>query len=113
FWDTGTQYVTREGYVSGMRLRGHDALNSYLREIDRCIELGIRGHLITDEGVLYLVNKMRQAGVIPADVKFKVSVFAGHATAVGGKLLQELGADSFNPLADLTLPMLASIRSVV
>lgn len=112
-WDTGRQYVTREGYVSGMRLRGHDALNNYLRELDRCIEAGFRGFLIPDEGLLYLLNKMRQAGVIPADVKFKVSVFAGHATAVSGQLLKELGADSFNPLADLTLPMLASIRSAV
>jgi hypothetical protein len=50
--------------------------------------------------------------VIPADVKFKVSVFAGHGNAVGAKMLEELGADSFNPLADLSLAMFGSIRSV-
>jgi len=112
-WDTGRQYVTTEGYVSGMRIRGQDNLYHWLKEFNRCLEVGIRGFLIPDEGLLYLLNKMRESGAIPNNVKFKVSVFAGHANAVGGKLLEELGADSFNPLADLTMPMLASIRSVV
>ncbi|MFZ5968357.1 MAG: hypothetical protein ACOYVK_14435 [Bacillota bacterium] len=112
-WDLGRQYTTPEGYVSGMRIRGQDNLHMWLKEFDRCLEAGIRGFLICDEGLLYLVNEMRKEGVIPADVKFKVSVFAGHANAVGAKLLSNLGADSFNPLADLSLPMLASIRNVV
>jgi len=112
-WDAGRQYITKEGYVSGMRIRGSDNLYNYLKELDRCINAGIRGFLIPDEGLLNLLNKMREEEVIPKDVKFKVSVFAGHGTAEGGKLLEELGADSFNPLADLTLPMLASIRQSV
>lgn len=112
-WDIGKQYSTKEGYVSGMRMRGHDMIANWLRELDRCIEAGFRGFLVPDEGLLFLLNKLRNGGVIPADVKFKVSVFAGHASGVGGKLLEELGADSFNPLADLTLPMLATIRCSV
>ncbi|HYE82352.1 MAG TPA: hypothetical protein VEG39_09320 [Clostridia bacterium] len=112
-WDLGRQYTTSEGYVSGMRIRGQDNLHMWLKEFDRCLEAGIRGFLICDEGLLYLVNQMRKENVIPQDVKFKVSVFAGHANAVGAKLLSDLGADSFNPLADLSLSMLASIRSVV
>ncbi|MEW5785591.1 MAG: hypothetical protein AB1767_11040 [Bacillota bacterium] len=112
-WDNGRQFVTPEGYVSGMRIRGHDNLYYWLKEFDRCLEAGIRGFLITDEGLLSLVARMRQEGAIPKNVKFKVSVFAGHGNATGGKLLSELGADSFNPLADLSLSMLASIRSVV
>ncbi len=111
-WDLGRQYITPEGYVSGMRLRGQDNLYLWLKEFDRCLEAGIRGFLIVDEGLLNLLNKMREAGTIPKDVKFKVSVFAGHGNAINGKLLEELGADSFNPLADLTLAMFASIRSV-
>ncbi len=112
-WDIGKQYSTKEGYVSGMRMRGHDMITNWLRELDRCIEAGFRGFLVPDEGLLYLLNMLREGGVIPSDVKFKVSVFAGHASGVGGKLLEKLGADSFNPLADLTLPMLASIRNSV
>ena len=110
-WDNGRQYVTPEGYVSGMRIRGMDNLNIWLREFDRCLEAGIRGFLIPDEGLLLLLGRMRAENVIPRDVKFKVSVFAGHGNALGGKLLESLGADSFNPLADLDLSMLAAIRS--
>ncbi|MEN1760576.1 hypothetical protein [Anoxynatronum sibiricum] len=111
-WDTGRQYLTPEGYVSGMRVRGQDNLYLWLKEVNRCIEAGIRGFLIPDEGLLYIASKMRAEGVLPADVKFKVSVFAGHGNAVGAKMLEELGADSFNPLADLSLAMFAAIRSV-
>src|SRR6056297_4303476 len=109
-WDQGRQYVTEEGYVSGMRLRGHDMVYNYLQEVQRCIDAGLRGFLVTDEGMLNFLNKLRDEGILPQDIKFKVSVFAGHGTAFGGKLLQDLGADSFNPLADMTLPMLSSIR---
>ena len=109
-WDQGRQYITDEGYVSGMRMRGHDMVYNYLNEIDRCLQAGLRGFLVTDEGMLNLLNQMRDEGLIPKETKFKVSVFAGHGTGYGGKLLQDLGADSFNPLADMTLPMLASIR---
>ncbi len=109
-WDEGRQYITEEGYVSGMRLRGHDAIYHYLREIHRCLEAGIRGFLVTDEGMLRVLNSLREDGVIPENVTYKVSVFAGHGTAAGGQLLQKYGADSFNPLGDMTLPMLSSIR---
>lgn len=112
-WDNGRQYVTAEGYVSGMRLRGSDKVYEWLKELDRCLEAGIRGFLIPDEGLMDLVAKMRKDGVFPDDVKFKVSVFAGHGSPYGAKLLEDMGADSFNPLGDLTLPMLASIRSTV
>ena len=45
-----------------------------------------------------MLNKMRENGDIPKDVVFKVSVYAGHGSAAGGKLLEELGADTFNPM---------------
>ncbi len=63
-WDTGKQYGTPEGYVSGMRVRGQDNLYMWLRELSRCIDVGIRGFLIPDEGLLYLANKLREDGVI-------------------------------------------------
>jgi hypothetical protein len=32
---------------------------------------------------------------------------------VGAKILEDLGADSYNPLTDMTLPMLAAIRQMI
>ncbi len=60
--------------------------------------------------MLRVLNSLRDEGLIPEKTTFKVSVFAGHGTAAGGQLLQKYGADSFNPLGDMTLPMLSSIR---
>ncbi len=112
-WDTGAQIRTPEGALSGMRIRGSDNLSYIIADINRCISLGFRGFLVMDEGLLWLLSKMREKGAIPKEVVFKVSIFAGHANAAGAKVLESLGANTFNPVGDLTLPMLASIRSAV
>ncbi len=112
-WDPGRQIVTREGLVSGMRVRGSDNLAYVVADVLRCAEAGFRGFLVVDEGLLWLLVQMRENGDRPEDCIFKGSVFAGHANAAGARVLESLGANTFNPLADLTLPMLASIRSAV
>jgi len=112
-WDTGRQLVTSEGAFSGLRYRGSDQLRQVIADIMRCIDIGFRGFLVIDEGLLWLLNEMRKNGDIPEDVIFKVSIYAGHASAAGGKLLQMLGAGTFNPLGDLSLPQLASIRQAI
>lgn len=112
-WDTGRQLVTPEGGISGLRVRGSDNLSYLIADIERCIKFGFRGFLVTDEGALWLLNKLRDDGFFPKDVVFKVSVYAGHANAAGGKLLQSLGANTFNPLGDLSIPMFAGIRKAI
>ncbi|MCL0038957.1 hypothetical protein M1N13_01890 [Dehalococcoidia bacterium] len=112
-WYTGRQIATPEGALSGMRMRGMDSVRDYLMDIERCIEIGFRGFLVWDEGILSLLNSMKDNGDFPREVIFKVSIFAGHANPAGVKLVESLGADTCNPVADLTLPMLAAIRSVV
>jgi len=109
-WDTGRQLVTPEGGLSGLRFRGSDQLRYVVADIMRCIDIGFRGFLVIDEGLLWLLNEMKKSGDIPSDVTFKVSIYAGHGSAAGGKLLELLGAGTFNPVADLSLPQLASIR---
>jgi len=112
-WDNGRQLVTSEGLVSGMRLRGMDNVRYWLKDVERCIDAGFRGFLVADEGVLWLVNQLRQKQVIPEDVIIKLSVFAGQSNPAGARVAQQLGANTFNPLADLTLPMLSAIRSSI
>jgi hypothetical protein len=112
-WDLGGQIRTPEGAISGIRFRGSDNLAYVIADIKRAIDFGFRGFLVIDEGLLWLLSQMRKAGDIPKDVVFKVSIFAGHANPAGAKVLETLGADTFNPVADLTLPMLAAIRKAV
>lgn len=112
-WDTGRQLVTPEGGLSGLRYRGSDQLRYVIADIMHCIELGFRGFLCIDEGLLWLLSELKKDGTIPQDVTFKVSIYAGHGSAAGGRLLQMLGAGTFNPVGDLSLPQLASIRQAV
>ena len=112
-WDTGRQLATPEGGLSGLRFRGSDQLRHVISDIMRCIDIGFRGFLAIDEGELWLLNELRKAGDIPEDVTFKVSIYAGHANAAGGKVLEMLGAGTFNPVADLSLPQFASIRQAI
>ena len=112
-WDSGRQLATPEGLVSGMRLRGLDSVRHWLADLERCAEAGFRGFLVADEGLLWLLGELRRRGVVAADTVFKLSVFAGQANPAGARVAQQLGADTFNPLADLSLAMLSAIRSAV
>ena len=109
-WDVGRQVVTPEGALSGLRFRGSDQLRQVIADIIRAYEIGFRGFLVVDEGLLWLLTEMKKNGDIPKDVVFKVSIYAGHANAAGCKLLESLGAASVNPVADLSLPQFAAIR---
>ncbi len=112
-WNIGRQVSTPEGALSGLRVRGSDNLVRAFKDIKRCIDFGFKGFLVTDEGMLWLANEMKKKGVIPKDITFKVSIYAGHANAAGGKLLEDIGAGSFNPLGDISIPMFASIRQAI
>jgi len=112
-WDTGRQALTAEGSSAGRRVRGVDNLRYLLDDYLRIFSCGLRGVLVWDEGVLDVLNKARSVGDIPADAVFKVSVYTGHANPAAIKVIQDLGADSLNPVGDLSRPMLAAIRSVI
>ncbi len=112
-WDTGRQVASPEGGLCGIRYRGMKGIIEVVDDILHCIDLGFRGFLVVGEGGLYALNELRKAGHIPKDVVFKLSIFAGHANPAGAKVLEMLGADTFNPVGDLTLPQLTAIRQAV
>jgi len=112
-WDTGRQYASSEGMRAGMHHRGSDELRKVIADMMRMYDAGIRGFMLVDEGLLWLVSTMQEQGNFPKDVAIKVSVWTSHSSAAGGRLLEDLGASSFNPPGDLTLPQLASIRQAV
>ena len=110
-WDTGSKEIsTAEGAMQGFRLRGSDNIAYHIADIMRNIEAGHRGFLVYDEGVLFILNKMRAEGVIPADTIFKFSVFGGYCSGAGAKVIESMGANSMNPISDVSLPILGSIR---
>jgi len=113
-WDAGArESATAEGALQAFRLRGSDHVSYHIADIMRSIEAGHRGFLVYDEGVLHLLNKMRQEGLIPAETIFKFSVFGGYCSAAGARVIESMGANSMNPSSDVSLPILGAIRKAV
>jgi hypothetical protein len=113
-WDPGAkEAATSEGAMQGFRHRGSDNICYFIADMMRNIEAGFRAFLIYDEGVLFLVDRMRAEGLIPKETIFKFSVFGGYCSAAGAKVIRSLGANSMNPSSDVSLPILAGIRKAV
>ncbi len=104
------QLLSPEGALSGLRMRGQDQTQHLVKDIMRAVEFGFRGFLVWDEGMLDLLDDFREKGYVPENTTYKVSIFAGHGTAQSARLLERLGANTFNPVADIGLPELAAIR---
>ena len=110
-YDTSATVHTKEGSRIGYRLRGYDNLLYGIEDVKRAVNLGVRGILLYDEGLLWVLNQMREDGEIPSNVHFKLSAHAGHSNPASAKMLEQNGLDSLNPVRDLQIPMIASIRN--
>jgi hypothetical protein len=112
-YDTSATVLSSQGVRIGYRLRGVEQLVRAIEDIKRGVELGVRGFLIYDEGMLWVVTQMRKDGELPKDVIFKVSAHCGHCNPASFKLLSDMGADSINPVRDMQLPMIAALRAAI
>ena len=112
-YDTSATVHTKEGSRIGYRLRGYDNLVYAIEDVKRAVNFGVRGILLYDEGLLYVLNQMRLKGDLPESLHFKMSAHAGHGNPASAKLLESIGLNSLNPVRDLQIPMLASIRDAI
>ena len=90
-YDTSATVHSKEGSRIGYRLRGYDNLVYAIED----------------------VNQMRIMGELPKNLHFKMSAHAGHGNPASAKLLESIGLDSLNPVRDLQIPMIASIRNAI
>lgn len=112
-WDIGAMAQASAGKTIGPRLRGEDQLIYCLEDVKRAASLGIRSVLLADEGALWVAAEMRKAGILPAEMQFKISVMMASANPASIGLMERLGADTFNIPTDLTLAQIAAIRQAV
>lgn len=110
-WDVSAQVMAPAGRNLGARLRGMDQVVYATADIQRAVEFGIRSVLVADEGQLWLVNEMKKAGQLPADLVVKISVQMGAANPISIRMMEQLGAGTYNTPTDLSLPQLAAIRA--
>ena len=104
---TGSKFA---GYAS---LRGNDQLNSAIADVERAVELGIRGFLIGDLGLLSLLRNRQGDGKLPKNIHWKVSAYVPASNAPTVKLLEQLGASSINIPSDLTYSQINELREAV
>jgi hypothetical protein len=112
-YDIGATVLSPQGMRISYRLRGMEQVLRAVEDIKRGYDLGCRGFLTYDEGMLWLVGQMRKDGALPNDIIFKASAHLGHCNPCSFRLIESLGADSINPVRDLTIPMMASLRAAV
>ena len=112
-YDTSATRLSTQGSVIAYRLRGQEQVARAVEDAKRICEAGIRGLLVYDEGLLWVLDEARKAGELPAEVVFKNSAHNGQGNPASFKVLEKMGANSINPVRDLTLPMLAALRATV
>ena len=111
-WETGAASVSSAGKVLGAQHRGQDQLAYALEDVLRGVSLGLRGVLVADAGLLWVLRDLKEKGELPGDLVVKVSVQLSAANAAAVKAMEGLGAGTYNTPTDLSLAQLAAIRSV-
>jgi hypothetical protein len=106
----GAQYPATS---TAAQIRGAEQLVHNIEEVRRMADLGIRGALVTDLGLVDLISTMRRDGELPSDFKLKGSVQMGLSNPASIRLGERLGIDSYNVVSDLTLAELSAIRQAV
>jgi len=112
-WDITPMSWASAGKIAGLRVQGMDQLVYSIEDIKRACDAGIRSILVADEGLLWLVDALKKKGELPADLLVKISVQMAQANPVSIRLMQEIGASTYNVPTDLTLARLAAIRQAV
>jgi hypothetical protein len=112
-WDISAGPLTPGGKSQGIRHEGAEQLVYAMEDLKRGAALGLRGALVGDEGLLLLTKEMKKHGQLPEDFVVKVSVQMGSANPVSVKLMEDIGADTYNVPPALTLSKLAAIRQAI
>lgn len=111
--DTSATVNTPEGARIGYRLRGQEQIVRSVEEVKRASSFGCFSFLVYDEGLLYILNEMREAGHISSNCRFKISAHTGHGNPCSARLLEKIGANSINVVRDIQLQMLAAVRQAI
>jgi hypothetical protein len=105
-----TFYRTSFGMEQARRLNNHDAIAASVDEALRLADLGCRGLIVYDVGVLHILSHMRTIGDLPKNMMFKTSSHCMASNPIIVKLLQEQGANSVTMLHDSSLVVLQEAR---
>lgn len=112
-WDGAASALTADGKHFGWRHMSVASLKAAFDDIIRATELGIRSVLVSDEGLITLVDEARRDGRLPPDLIMKASAVLGIANPLTAKMLADAGVDTLNIPADTSLGDLAAYRAAL
>ncbi|PPA68478.1 U32 family peptidase [Jeotgalibacillus proteolyticus] len=112
-WDISAGTLTPNGKMQALKHEGVNQLIYALEDLLRGAELGLRGALIADEGLLKVANELKKQGKLPKDFVFKISAQLMVTNPVTAKLLVEMGASTINLPSSLSIEKLYEIREAV
>jgi len=109
-WDIGAQAFSTGGTSLAPSLRGSSQLNHAIQELINATKLGLRSVLVADIGLLKVIQALKKSGELPPDLLVKTSAVLPSSNPATARLLEDLGANSINVSADLSLQDLSEIR---
>ena len=98
------------GASQGRRINNNDAIAQSAEEAMRLTEMGCRGLIAYDLGVIRMLSDMRRAGVLPADLMVKSSSHCIVSNPLTARVYYENGANSVTTMHDLGLAVLQDMR---
>lgn len=112
-WDIGAQAFSVGGASLAPSLRGSSQLNHAIQELINVTKLGLRSVLVADIGLLKVIQALKKSGELPSDLVVKTSAVLPSSNPATARLLEDLGANSINVSADLSLQDLSEIRQSI
>ena len=112
-WDIGAQAFSVGGASLAPSLRGSSQLNHAIQELINVTKLGLRSVLVADIGLLKVIQALKKNGELPSDLVVKTSAVLPSSNPATARLLEDLGANSINVSADLSLQDLSEIRQSI
>ena len=106
-------YRSNFGLEQCRRLNNNNAVAASLDEAMRLAELGCKGIIVYDAGVLFLLNKMRKDGLLPEDMFFKASSHCMVTNPFIANLYYQNGSNSVTMLHDVGLSVIQETRRLV
>ncbi len=112
-FETGAQALTVGGKVIGWQHRGADQLVYAIEDVRRACDLGIRSVLPADLGLIWVLNEMKQKGLLPKNLVLKSSVTLPAANPATARIFEKAGVSTLNLPTDLSPAQIGAIRQAV
>lgn len=110
-YGVGAHPRSADGSAHAAQIRGMRGLAYAVEDVARASEAGIRSFLIADQGLLTLLVDMQEAGELPADCGWKISVAMAPSNPAALAVLEALGATTVNIPSDMTTAELGELRA--